>query len=314
MDTPKKKKKSRDLLPKKAQIVLLVVGIPLLIFSVVRFSTTMGWIGGPPKAKRVVQKKTDKPKDTPKPGAAEPAQPGPTAAAPVSGPKAGPPDLDSIELAARDPLADLPASGPGPAPGQPSPPRPGGAPAPPAQPSGPPILPPPMPTPGSTPAFPSPVTGEAPALPPEMVVSRPVERGLPPALSASYPILRRGGRAARSASVSLVGTISGPQGSLAVVRSAGSAGAPGRYVRPGQRVSGQTDDEVKEIGPGKLTLKSRGRPHELSLPAPRSETSEAAGSTPDEARRPATEGPQASVTSPIAPVAAEVTATSPPTE
>jgi hypothetical protein len=257
MKTPKQKPK--DLIPKKAQIALLVIGIPLLLFTVVRFAGQMGWIGGPPKAKRVVQKKDDQ---KPKPdGDAAPTgkTPAPKPVR-VGGKRREQPDLDSIELPARDPLGDLrlaqQPTPPEPAtPGQPTPPGAASAAA-----SGPPPLPPPMPAPPSAPGFPSPVAGARAALPPAMVAAQPIERGLPPALSASYPVLRRGGRVAQAPPVSLVGTISGPQGSIAVVRSA-EGGAPGRYVRPGQ-----------------LTLGGRGRTHELSLPSPATGTRESGGS------------------------------------
>lgn len=285
MDTPKKKE-SKDLIPKKAQIVLLIVGIPLLAFASLRFATTMGWIGGPPKAKTDIVKKDDQPKPAPDVGAPKPAPPGTRLSGPGRTRQGGAPDLESIQLPDRDPLADLggprPAASPGgtTTPGGPKPPTPPSTP-----PSAPP-LPPPLPTPTSTGPFPSPVTGGATALPPAMVVRRPQERGLPPALAASYPLVRRGGRAPRTASVSLVGTISGPQGALAVVRPADAAGAPGRYVRPGQPVDGRGGEEVKAIAPGKVTISNRGRTQELSLPTPGTEP----GGSPAESPGPAGPG------------------------
>ncbi len=300
MDTRKRESRSKDLIPKKAQIVLLIVGIPLLIFSGVRLATTMGWIGGPPKAKKVVQRKEDRPKPPPEAGAPKPDTPGTTPATPRRTRRSGAPDLESIELPARDPLRDLgspPSEAPaGATPGAAKPP------APPSPPPSPPPLPPPLPTASATGPFPSPVTGGEAALPPAMVVRRPTERGLPPALSASYPLLKRGGRAPRTASVSLVGTISGPQGSLAVVRPSNATGAPGRYVRPGQTISGPGGEEVKAISPGKLTISTRGRTQELSLPTPSGEQ----GTGPP--------GASGESPGPSAPVVEDSRGISPPTE
>lgn len=296
MDTPKQKK-PKDLIPKKAQIVLLIVGIPLLVFTGIRFSTQMGWIGGPPKAKKVVQKRQDAPKEPPKSTAAKPGDTGTPKPASVGAPREAP-DLDSVSLPDRDPLADL--AGPAPGPGaRPSPAGPSAGPTPPSTPDS---LPPPIPLPAAASTFPSPVTGSAPALPPGMVATQPREPGLPAALAASYPMVRRGGRASRAPSVALVGTISGPQGSLAVVRPADSSGAPGRYVRPGQKVGGQGGAEVEEITPGRLTITGQGRKQELSLPTP--------GPEPDSA----TARPEPSATERITPVVDDSTGISPPTE
>ena len=113
---------------------------------------------------------------------------------------------------------------------------------------------------------------------------------------------RAGGRRSRAPSVALVGTISGPQGSLAVVRPADLSGAPGRYVRPGQKVGGQGGAEVETITPGKLTITGQGRKHELSLPTP--------GPKPDST----TAEPEPAATGPIAPVVEDSTGISPPTE
>ncbi len=296
MDTPKQKK-SKDLIPKKAQIVLLIIGIPLLVFTGIRLSTQMGWIGGPPKAKKVVQKKKDDPKKPPKGTPAKPADTGTPKPAPAGVPREAP-DLDSVSPPGRDPLADLATAAPGPG-ARPGPAEPSAVPP---RPSTPDSLPPPIPLPTATPTFPSPVTGGAAALPPGMVVSQPREPGLPAALAANYPMVRRGGRASRAPSVALVGTISGPQGSLAVVRPADLSGAPGRYVRPGQKVGGQGGAEVETITPGKLTITGQGRKHELSLPTP--------GPKPDST----TAEPEPAATGPIAPVVEDSTGISPPTE
>jgi len=292
----RKQKKPKDLIPKKAQLVLLILGIPLLVFTGIRFSTTMGWIGGPPKAKKVVQKKEDGPKKPPQGTPAKSPDTGTPRPAPVGTPREAP-DLDSVSLPDRDPLADLGKAAPGPD-ARPGPTEP---PVAPPRPPTPDSLPPPL-LPAITPPFPSPVTGAAAALPPGMVPTQPREPGLPAALAASYPMARRGGRASRSPSVALVGTISGPQGSLAVVRPADSSGAPGRYVRPGQKVGGQGGAEVEEITPGKLTITGQGRKQELSLPIPGPEP-ESTTALPE---RPATE--------PITPVVGGSTGISPPTE
>jgi hypothetical protein len=283
MDTPQKKKASKDLIPKKAQIILLIVGIPLLIFTVVRVGTQLGWIGGPPRAKEVVQRKEDKPKPPEATSKPEPAEAATRPAGPGKPAVADLPPLESIELADRDPLADL--NPPPPKPGESAPATPAGSgPGPaPSEPVSRPPLPPPTP-PGAG-SFPSPMPGEAPALPPAMAALQPRERGLPPALSANYPLLRRGRRAPRTASISLVGTVSGPAGSIAVVRPVGSEGAQGRYVRPGQTVAGG-GEEVKAIGPGKMTLKNRGRTQELSLPAPGSQTTPGGGTGESAAGQP----------------------------
>jgi hypothetical protein len=270
METPDKKSKS--VIPRSAQIVLIIVGIPLLLFFGFRMAREMGWISTVPQARRVAKAKptpgaqptTGAPAGTTQPTAvAPPPRPGPTKVA----------DLGKIVLPpGRDPMADLRAA---PAPTPPGTP-PGGPAGPARAPSAPPpVLPSPLPPPSVGP-FPSPTTtGPAVALPPQMRPAQPAPRPLPPALAVSYPIVRRG-VPSRAPSVALVGTISSKSRSLAVVRSTDTEGARGRYVRPGESIDRQ-GHQVKTIGPGTITLSGRGGSRQLGLPGPPSTTGPGAG-------------------------------------
>jgi len=267
MDTPEKKPK--HLVPPKAQIPLIVIGIPLLIFAMLRMAKDMGWIQSLPHAKQAAAKKAP---ETSSPGAAttttgtptEPSQPPIAAMGPRPGGPA--PSVDTITLPPnKDPLTELHPT---------TTPSPGAAPGskpvspPPTIPNNPPPLPPPLPAPVSTTPFPSPTTGGSAALPPTMR-PRPAQRPLPAALAASYPVVRRGGGPLPPASVSLVGTISGKSRSLAVVRRSDTQGAHGRYVRPGESLD-KEGNRIKAIGSGEITVVGRGGMRELALPPPQS--------------------------------------------
>jgi hypothetical protein len=87
-------------------------------------------------------------------------------------------------------------------------------------------------------------------------------------LAISYPRAHRGSQAqASSTPVTVLGTISGNRGSLAVVHP-GEA-ARGQYVKPGDTVTG-SGARVESISPGTVTIGGRGGSRELSVRARRS--------------------------------------------
>jgi len=279
-------KKSKSLIPKRAQVPLVAVGFLLLAYFAWDTANRMGWIGGPPKAKTPVAAK--QPAQPPAGGGAatQPPQP-PGAARPTParppGASSGSPatNLDSLRAPARDPMAELgstaaPAPGPG---ATRPPPTPAPAPAPGGEP---PPLPPPMPTPGgATPGFPSPTVGAPAAVPTAAAPIAPAPRGVPAALAVTYPLARRGTRAqAQAAPVTVLGTISGNRGSLAVVHP-GEA-ARGQYVKPGDTVAG-SGARVESISPGSVRIGGRGGSRELTVRSRRtapSATPQAASPTP----------------------------------
>ncbi|HJN18211.1 MAG TPA: hypothetical protein QGH10_22110 [Armatimonadota bacterium] len=247
---------SKSAIPKKLQLPLLLAGIPLLLFVGYRFATQMGWIGGPPEA--VVRETPDEPSEQPEPVVEDPGTT-PAVVRPVTDDDL--PELASIVLGPRDPLADLV-----PEPKTPEPPAAGDAIV-----SGSTVTPgPPPPLPGPIPGpmvgdFPSPTGGP---LGPPVLVNRPVQTGptLPPALTTAYPQVHRGSRAAaKAAPIALLGTISGSNGAMAVLRQTDVAGGRGAYVRPGDEV-GRTGHHVDEIEEGRVKVRSGGRSHELILP------------------------------------------------
>jgi hypothetical protein len=289
MDTPEKKPKV--LVPRQAQLPLLILGAPLLVYAGLHMAKQMGWIQDVPKAKVVAAKPggsgaTPGGAATAGAGAAQRATPTPMApgAGPMRG-RAAQPSVDSISLPpGKDPLAPLGAAQPTPATPASPPAKPVGPPprAPGKLPS-PPPLPPPIPAPSVKGGFPSPTGSAAAALPPEMAPPKtaPAPRPVPAALAVGYPILRRGsaGVAAAPPPVELVGTISGPAGSLAVVRRTDSAKAQGRYVRPGESLD-RAGDQVQDIGQGTVTLGGRGGTRRISLPPPKSGASTTKPSPP----------------------------------
>lgn len=263
METTEKKPKS--LIPKKAQIPLVLVGIPLLLYVVWSTANQMGWIGRPPHAKPVQAAKQPA-GGAPGGAATQPtATPAPTTPTPARAPGAAPRprapiDLSTLRAPSRDPLAELGA--------QPTPPKPPGpGPAPSGTTKPPPPIPEPTATAAGTGTFPNPTTGLPGPVPPgAMPLVAPVTfqpRPLPPALGATYPMARRGTRAeAGSPSVTLMGTISGSRGSIAVVHPGETA--RGQYVAPGQTVSG-VGSRVESIEAGKVKLGGRGGARELLL-------------------------------------------------
>jgi len=279
MNRPEKKPK--HLIPRRAQIPLVVIGIPLLVFAMLRMAKDMGWIQTVPKAKQAVAKKapeapTTGGATTPASGPTQPSRPSGMVAGPTGlGPGVPAPSVDTIALPPnKDPLTELhPATTtpPGAAPGVKPPPAP-------TTPRNPPPLPPPLPAPVSATPFPSPTTGGSAALPPAMT-SRPAQRPLPAALAVNYPLVRRGGGPLPPASVSLVGTISGQSRSLAVIRRAGAQEARGRYVRPGESLD-REGNRVKAIGSGRITVMGRGGTRELGLPPPQSSATSASAAKP----------------------------------
>jgi len=248
---------SKSVIPKNLQLPLLIVGTLLLLFAGYRFATQMGWIGAPPTAKTATA--TGEPSEQ-APSVAEDPGTAPVVARPLV--DDGLPDLASIRLGPRDPLADL----------VPEPKTPETPPAGDTTVSGstltpgpPPPLPEPIRGPGSG-DFPSP-TGDL--LGPPVFVDESVPAGppLPPALATAYPQVHRGSRTAvKAVPVALLGTISGPNGAIAVMRQTDVAGGRGAYVRPGEEV-GRTGHHVDEIGAGRVKVRGGGRSHELTLPA-----------------------------------------------
>ena len=255
-------KKPKSLIPRKAQIPMILVGVPVLLYVMWGTATQMGWVGKPPHAKPVQTAK--QPAEGPGgPAAAHPA--GPTATAtPTPGPAPGPrgragpaTDLSALRAPSRDPMAQL---------GTPAtPPKPPVTPPPPGSAAPPQVLPGPTSTPGATGEFPSPTTGAPPAIPPG-ALPMPVTlqaRPLPSALGASYPMARRGTRAeAGSPNVTLMGTISGSRGSMAVVHPGETT--RGQYLTPGQTLAG-VGSRIESIEGGKVTLGGRGGSRELLL-------------------------------------------------
>ena len=273
-------KKPRHLVPPQAQIPLVIIGIPLLILAGWRMARDMGWISEVPKAKKAEVAKA--------PGTAgtgvvaTPAgTPAPAPGSTFGGPMAptprgagGAPTLETIALpAGKDPLAELnPSAAPpgGAPPGKPTP-------APLSAPRNPPPLPPPLPAPASAGSFPSPMTNKTAALPPEMRGApgpAPAAPLLPEALAVRYPLLRRGGGPTSAPPVALVGTISGKDRSIAVIRRSDAGGAHGRYVRPGETLD-REGHQIKSIGSGTVTYGGRGGTRQLALPPPQSKAAPA---------------------------------------
>ena len=286
-------KKPKSLIPRKAQIPMVLVGIPLLLYVLWSTSVQMGWVGGPPHAKPVQTAK--QPAGGATGGATAAPTTGPTTAPTSSPSSATPPthrrggpatDLNTLRAPSRDPMAELGS--------QPAPPRPPNVPPPPEPATSKPATPPPaIPPPTAAPpavGFPSPTTNVPPAIPPgatPMVTpAAALPHPLPSALGASYPMARRGTRAeAGSPSVTLMGTISGSRGSMAVVHP-GEA-TRGQYVSPGQTVYG-AGARVESIEGGKIKLGGRGGTREILLrPRPASTSAksatEAAASTAESA-------------------------------
>jgi hypothetical protein len=266
-------RKSRSIIPRKAQVPLVVIGIAGLLYVAWNTANTMGWIGKPPRAKApVTAKQPSHPSG--ETAATQPSSASTAAAPPVVRRPTGPAkNLDSIRPPARDPMTDLRATATAPTPATPTgplatPPAPPATPPPAAASTGPPLLPPPMPG-GAQPGFPSPVTGPGavpPAVPagPRPPVSPP--HALPAALTSGYPLARRGTHEqAAEPQVTLVGTISGNRGSMAVVHPGDSA--RGQYVKPGQTVAGGTT-RVESIEAGRIKVSGQGGAHELSLRPP----------------------------------------------
>ena len=283
-------KKPLTVVPKQAQIPLLIIGIPLLLYVGWSFATQMGWIGGPPHAKRPVTVK--KPAGATQPGSTAGTRPGETAEA--TGPGARPgtkqpqpvANLDAIRAPARDPMAESgaaagpPASGPKP----PGPSATGGT-APRVPPPTNPPLPPPMAPAGG---FPPPTTGpRAPGAAPPVFTApaAPPVHSLPGAFGVQYPIARRGTLpASRPTPVELLGTISGSRGTMAVVHRTDTSSPRGVYVREGDAVGGDAH-RVESISPGKMKLSGRGGTRELTVrprpssPPPPAESAPAATQT-----------------------------------
>jgi hypothetical protein len=273
-------KKGKSLIPKSAQIPMLIAGIPLLLYVIWSTATQMGWIGKPPHAKPPeTVRAAREPAPTsggPAGGAPGNATPAPTPGGPaVPGVPAGPigpaaiADLDSIRAPGGDPMVAIDAQPAGPAPKPlPTGTTGGTAPRPPPPPSEP--LPAPIAPP--TGSFPSPTTGPAPpAAPPSMAAAvapaAPVHR-VPGAFTIQYPLARTGaGSTRKPAPVELVGTISGSRGTMAVVHRPGSSAARGTYVREGDALAGSSQ-RIRSIQPGKVELSGRG-PRELTIRAPR---------------------------------------------
>jgi hypothetical protein len=295
MEAPSKKSKS--LIPKQAQVPLAVVGVALLAYFGWDTANRMGWVGGPPKAKTPVAAKQPPPPPGggAAPTAAAPTTPGggaPPGTAPASGRLAEAPttNLDALRAPGRDPMAELNAP-PAATTATPPPTAPGGASTPPPTTSEPPPLPPPMPTPGGAqPGFPSPTVGGAPpAAVPAAAAPRPVPHTLPPSMTVTYPLARRGGRAQASSPVTVLGTISGNRGSLAVVHPGNAA--RGQYVKPGDTVAG-SGARIESITSGAVKIGNRGGSREVSVRARRPVPAE----QPKPEAAPAT--PEASVDNP----------------
>ena len=254
--------KSKSVIPKKVQIPLLVIGAVFLIITGVQFCSKMGWIGKPPTAKtEIVAKEPDTPpEDTPE----TMSVPVPITPRPEDDDR---PALEDLQLGPRDPLSDFNLPEPEPADTTPSAgPDTSGAPPPLMDAS---LLPPPIPAGGLPNPFPGGgVTGEA-----TPVAVTPQGPRLSEALATPYPMAHRGAiTRGQPAPVSLVGTISGSKGSVAVVRRSDVEGSRGDYVRPGERV-GSGDHRIEDIGPGRITVRGNGRTSNLTLPRGSGQTS-----------------------------------------
>ncbi|MBM3497822.1 MAG: hypothetical protein FJX74_04040 [Armatimonadetes bacterium] len=281
MEAPHKKPKS--VIPKQAQIPLVAVGLVLLAYFAWDFANNMGWVGGPPKAKTPVAAKQP---PTGSGGVKQPAPnttpaPAPPATPTIAGQPPGPPgvsspgapttDLEALRAPGHDPMAELSSTAKPPAP-PPAAPTGHGPTPPPAIPSGePPPLPPPMPTPGGAqPGFPSPVVGGAPpppAVPAATQPAAPAPHRPPAAVTVTYPLARRGTRAQAAApAVSVMGTISGNRGSLAVIHP--NDAARGQYVKPGDTIVG-SGAHIESISSGSVKVGGRGGTREVSVRARR---------------------------------------------
>ena len=282
------KKQPKSVIPKKAQAPLVIFGLLLLAYFSYDTANKMGWVGKPPKAKTPVAAK-----HTPEPaggGGATAPTPAPTPPAGTSRPSTGaatrpgsaPVDLDTLKAPARDPMGNLGAPAAPPVRPQNVPPAPGAAPPAPGRGAEPPPLPPPVMPPGGTPgSFPSPITGPGapPAVPAAAVPIAPAFRPAPAAFTVNYPLARRGPKPQAAPAVTLMGTISGNRGSMAVVHPGDTA--RGQYVRPGESLPGNAV-RVESIKPGKVTLGGRGGSREVLLrPRPPAEAPAKTETTPD---------------------------------
>lgn len=255
----------KSLIPKRAQLPLVIIGVIGLLVVLWDTANRMGWIGGPPRAK--APKSESKTADTTGGATASQTQPGSSTPQPASTqapirPRQGAPtDLDTLRPPARDPMAQLttmaPPTQPAPKPAiQTSPPRTSEAPP----------LPPPMPTPGHAASeFPSPLTAQpAPsAVPKPAALVAPSPQPVPSALARAYPMARRGSReTAPSSNLTLVGTIHGSRGAIAVVHPNDSP--RGHYLRPGETLYGGRE-RVEAIGAGKVHISGGAGERELTL-------------------------------------------------
>jgi len=261
------KAQRKETIPKKAQIILLLVGLPVLLWAMVYMVKAMGWVGAPKVVARTAKATKSQPAGGGQSGGASQATPGPVKT-PDAAEETRLPDtpLAEILLAVRDPfsspdLTQPPPTTPGPGPGRG--PRTQG-------PTGtkPPVIQPVRP--GATGGqFPSPTGGGT--KPPQTPVPAnqvqttpapaPTAQSAPPlsplaSLAQGSPALQQPafrGRRRTEQGVRLVGTVSGPQGSVAVMSDSAATGRTSRYVEPGDRV-GALEREVETVEAGEVTL------------------------------------------------------------
>ena len=224
----------KAVIPRNMQIPLLLFGVVLLIFVGVNFAKNMGWLTPVPKATREAPRTASK-QATPTPTKAAPATAtsrtvrSVAASAAASARRESLPALEDIRLGSRDPLSPLPGTETEPAPTEPvqpvqpvqqtTPPGP-----PPRIPGG--NLPNPIGQPGIDPTVNPNLVGLAQVSPFDAPPS------LPNALDVAYPQAHRGNRVEEiPAPVALVGTISGSNGEMAVMRPNRHRRRPGRLCQ-----------------------------------------------------------------------------------
>ena len=261
------KPERKETIPKKAQIILLVIGIPLLLYAVLSAAKSTGLMGGPKIAAKPASKAKGTKAGSAAGGAATTTTPGAAAAGTSPGPEETKlPDtpLADIQLAVRDPFSspDLVQAPPPTAPPGSGPRRPGGGPSGPRPPViKPPVIKPPAggappPTTGGTnPPETTPPANGGQQTPPTPAATRPPVPAIA-SLAELSPALRQPafrGRQRNEQGVRLVGTVRGAQGSVAVLSDTSGTGRTSRYVQPGD-VVGERGREVKAVGAGEVTL------------------------------------------------------------